>query len=138
MKGGHFLLGDDELVDGDVDLHPTEEDVEEEEQVLDGGLGDHVLVRPLTGSVQHPALLEEVAEGKGVRLVGVQVGDEVEKFLDILNHKGYQNHIICLKVMVSLLNWWILPISGGASGRICVQRGPHDLIHTVQFQCLLS
>ena len=37
------------LVTGDVELHPAEQEVEEDEQVLDGGLGDHALVGPPGG-----------------------------------------------------------------------------------------
>ena len=36
-----------------------------------------------------------------------------------LNPEGHQNPISGSKVMAILLKWWILPISGALSGRVC-------------------
>ena len=40
-----------------------------------------------------------------------------------LNPEGHHNRIIGSKVTVILLKWWILPIGGAASGRVCDQLG---------------
>ena len=45
--------------------------------------------------------------------------DYVQKCLEILNLKGRQNCITGSRVTVILLNGWILPIGGVASGRVC-------------------
>ena len=37
----------------------------------------------------------------------------------ILNPEGHLNRITGSKVKVILLNWWILPIGGASSGRVC-------------------
>ena len=39
----------------------------------------------------------------------------------IINFEGHQNRIIGSKVTAILLNWWILPIAGVASGRVCAR-----------------
>ena len=45
--------------------------------------------------------------------------DYVTLLKGILNLKGYQNFIIDSKVTAILLNGWIWPIGGVASGRVC-------------------
>ena len=55
---------------------------------------------------------------------------EIDKFEDILNLKGYENHNIGSKVTEILLNGWILPIGGVASGRVCTCRLRSRLVHT--------
>ena len=39
----------------------------------------------------------------------------------ILNPEGYLNRITGSKVMTVWLNWWILPVGGVASRRVCAQ-----------------
>ena len=45
--------------------------------------------------------------------------DYVSIFWEILNLEGHPNRITGSKVMVILLNGWILLIGGVASGRVC-------------------
>ena len=40
---------------------------------------------------------------------------------EILNLKGHPNRITGSKVTAILLNGWILPVGGVASGRVCAQ-----------------
>ena len=47
--------------------------------------------------------------------------DYVTIILEILNPKKHQNCITYSKVTAILLNGWILPVGGVASGRVCVQ-----------------
>ena len=59
----------------------------------------------------------------------------------ILNLKGYPNCIIDSKVMASLLNGWVLPFCGVASGRVCAQPAKHacyryDLSTNVRLQAI--
>ena len=54
-------------------LHPAKEEVEEDEQVSHGVLADHTQLGLLAHGVQHAAL-HEVAEGKVVWLMVVEVG----------------------------------------------------------------
>ena len=39
----------------------------------------------------------------------------------LLNPEGHPNRITGSKVLAVLLNWWILPVGGVASGRVCAQ-----------------
>ena len=43
----------------------------------------------------------------------------IDSFSAILNPEGHQNNCIGFKVTEILLNGWILPTGGGASGRVC-------------------
>ena len=43
----------------------------------------------------------------------------VKLILEVLNLKGHQNRNSSSKLTLILLNWWILPIGGVASGRVC-------------------
>ena len=47
--------------------------------------------------------------------------DYVASVKGILNLKGYRNPIIGSKITAILLNVWILPSGGAASGRVCAQ-----------------
>ena len=47
--------------------------------------------------------------------------DYVTIFLEILNTEGHPNRITGSKVTAILLNGWILPVGGVASGRVCAQ-----------------
>ena len=49
----------------------------------------------------------------------VEDGDYVTIAKEILNLEGHSNCITGSKVMVILLNGWILPIGGVASERVC-------------------
>ena len=42
-----------------------------------------------------------------------------EIYLEILNLEGHLNHCICSEVAAILLNGWILPTGGVATGRVC-------------------
>ena len=42
-------------------------------------------------------------------------------FKEILNLEGHPNRIAGSKVTAIWLNWWILPIGGASSGRICAE-----------------
>ena len=45
--------------------------------------------------------------------------DYVTIFFEILNPEGHPNCITGSKATAILLNWWILPIGGASSGRVC-------------------
>ena len=59
-------------------LHPSKEEVEEDEEVPHGVLADHTQLSLLAHGVKHPAL-HQVAEGDVVRLVVVEVGGKACK-----------------------------------------------------------
>ena len=54
--------------------------------------------------------------------------DYVTTVLEIPNLEGHPNCITGSKVMVILLNGWILLIGGVASGRVCVWSLPSRLV----------
>ena len=43
----------------------------------------------------------------------------IDSFSEILDLEGHLNRCIDSKVTAILLNWWILPTGGVASGRVC-------------------
>ena len=49
---------------------------------------------------------------------------EIDKFEDILNLKGYENHNIGSKVTEILLNGWSLTISGASAMEGLLSMGP--------------
>ena len=40
-----------------------------------------------------------------------------------VTNEGHPNHITSSKLMAIMMNWWILPIGGVASGRVCIGKG---------------
>ena len=57
--------------------------------------------------------------------------DYFKKIMGILNLEGHSNCITGSKVLAILLNGWILPFGGVASGRVCVCSLRRRLVSTV-------
>ena len=60
--------------------------------------------------------------------------DYVTFFQEILNLEGHPNCITGSKVTVILLNAWILPVGGAASGRVCAQPAKQACFGTLEVQ----
>ena len=57
--------------------------------------------------------------------------DNMTIFKEILNSEGHPNRNTGSKVTAILLNWWILPIGGASSGRVCACSLRSRLVYSV-------